>query len=243
MSEVKGYTRQMLVLDHECDWNRKMTAGALLRMAQQIAIEQCDHVGMNKEFYLENHAVFLLARAAFRFERVPDCGELLTLETLPELSHRATYKRITRVKDQEGKQVALIDSRWILVNTDTKRILRQPPEGFQNLPFAQEIPFELDQTIPVPEELESCGTLFASYSMCDENGHVNNTRYADAAADALPQECLREKSILEFAIRYHRELPAGEQEELVRGKLPDGRWYVRGMRDGKPGFECLLKLG
>ncbi len=243
MSEMNGYKRKMQVLDHDCDWNRRMTAGALLRMAQQIATEQCDSIGMDQAFYQRSHAVFLLARAALRFIRVPECGEILTLETMPELAHRATYKRGTRVLDEAGELVALVDSRWILVNTDTKRILRQPPGSFQSLPFAQKVPFELPQEIQTPEQTESCGTLFAAYSLCDENGHVNNTRYADAAADALPQECLKKQSVLEFAIRYHRELPAGERAELTRGKLSDGRWYVKGERDGKPCFESLLKLG
>ena len=237
------FCEEFHVMEHDCDWNQKMTPGAFLRMAQQIATDDGNRVGMDRKYYEDNHTAFLLARLALRFDRVPRAGEMLTLKTFPEGAKRASYKRVTIAFDENGEQVALVDSRWILVDTQTRRIMRRPPEGFLRIPFLPEVSEELDTTIREADVLESCGDLTARYSICDENGHVNNTRYADAAGDVLPLSCLRDQSITEMVIRYHKELPAGETAELERGELEPGCWYIRGTRQGKPCFEVNLRLG
>ena len=61
MAETKFYTEQFRVMDCDCDMNHRLTAGAFLRLAQQISTDQCESIGMNDDFYRQNHAVFLLA--------------------------------------------------------------------------------------------------------------------------------------------------------------------------------------
>lgn len=243
MAEIEFYTEQFRVMDCDCDMNHRLTPGAFLRMAQQISTDQCDQIGMNDEFYRQNHAVFLLAKLALKMERTPRGGEVLTLVTMPEQCKRAVYKRVTEARDEKGERVALLDSRWVLVDTDTRRILRRPPEAFEIGCFAEEVPFTLDVTIPKPAETEPSGEVTATYSRCDTNGHMNNTRYADAAADALPLDVLTDGEVKSMVISYHNELPAGQSAELVRGRTEDGGWYVAGQRaDGRPCFEAVLTV-
>ncbi len=243
MDPIKKFSESFRVMNHDVDWNNRMTAGALLRMGQQIATDHCTHLGMDEAFYQKNGVAFLLAKMALRFDRMPECGEQLTFTTMPEEPKRAVYKRITTVQDQAGKQVAVIDSRWILVSRDSWRILRHPPETMANLPFAESVPDELSMDIAVPRQLEECRALCADYSRCDQNGHMNNTYYADAAADALPLECLRQKTIREMVIRYHKEIPAGETALVERGMTDENHWYVRGIREDKKCFEVGIVLG
>ena len=127
MAETKFYTEQFRVMDCDCDMNHRLTAGAFLRLAQQISTDQCESIGMNDDFYRQNHAVFLLAKQALQVDRVPRGGEVLTLVTMPEQCKRAVFKRVTEARDEKGERVALLDSRWVLVDTDTRRILRRPP--------------------------------------------------------------------------------------------------------------------
>ena len=243
MAQTEFYTEPFRVTDCDCDMNRRLTPGAFLRMAQQISTDQCVGQGMDDAFYRENHAVFLLAKLALQVERMPENGEVLTLTTMPEQPRRAVYKRVTEARDEKGARVALLDSRWVLVDTDTRHILRRAPEAFNAFPFAQEVPFTLDVTVRKPEEVQPAGSVRATYSRCDSNGHMNNTRYADAAADALPLEVLRTGAVKSLVIAYHNELPAGESSALVRGRNGDGSWYVAGQRaDGKPCFEAVFTV-
>lgn len=243
MAENEIFTEQWRVTDCDCDMNHLLVPGAYLRMAQQISTDHCLSLGMDDDFYRRSHAVFLMAKLAMEVRRPPKSGEVLTLRTMPELPRRALYKRVTEALDAAGRQVILLDSRWVLVDTETRHILRRPPQAFDGLPFAQEVPYTLDVGIPKPEALEAAGQALASYSRCDANGHMNNTRYADAAADALPLEALRAGAVTRLAISYHNELSAGQAAALTRGRLADGSWYVAGQRpDGRPCFEAALTV-
>lgn len=242
MSEKQIFTESFRVLDHDGDWNRKLTAGAFLRMSQQISTDHCESLGMDPAFYERNHAVFLLARTALHFDRVPQVGEVLTLKTMPESARRAVYKRINLAFDENGDRVGMVDSRWILVDTETKRIMRSSPADFEKLPFEQQVPYELDTTIHAPEQLEECGSMRADYSRCDQNGHMNNTYYADAASDVIPAQLFKTGVVTDLVLRYHNELPAGQIARLSRAQDDTGRWYVCGNRDGKHCFEAILKI-
>ncbi|GKI15153.1 acyl-ACP thioesterase [Oscillospiraceae bacterium] len=242
MPEPKTFTETFRVFDFECDINRKLLPGGALRISQQISTDHCDCLGLTADFYRANHAVFLLAKLACEFTRVPLIGETLTLVTLPETAKRAVYKRVTRILDEEGREIGLVDSRWVLVDTDTHRILRRPPEAFAALPFDEEVPFALNMEIPKPESTEPAGTARADYTLCDTNRHLNNTHYADVACNALPLEELERRAVRRIALNYHSEVPAGESFELERGRLDENTWYVAGQRGGKRCFEAKLTL-
>lgn len=236
------YIEQFKVNDCDGDWNRNLMPAAFLRMAQQIATDHCSLLGMDEKFYAREKAAFLLASITMEFQRIPKVGEILTITTYPECMKRARYKRVTIARDEQGKQVAIADSSWILVDTESKRILRHAPEEFQKLPFAQTVDYALEDKMSAPENLEECGVIKAVYSQCDQNKHLNNTHYADAAVDLIPLECLKSHSVHKLMIRYHNELPAGEKASAMRGKIDENQWYIKAEREGKCCFEAKLQL-
>ena len=81
-------------------------------------------------------------------------------------------------------------------------------------------------------------TTVPGYADLDQNGHVNNTRYADFALNALPPEKIGR--IAAFGIDYHRELRAGEP--LVLGQTAhDGGYTVCGTDgQGERMFVCRV---
>ena len=79
------------------------------------------------------------------------------------------------------------------------------------------------------------------YSDTDINGHVNNTRYADFACDALEMEKLEAGTFLsQLQIGYLAECRPGEELRLMAGQEGETR-FVRGMDEhGKSRFEAAL---
>ena len=133
--------------------------------------------------------------------------------------------------------MACVDSRWILVDTETRRIVRRPPAGMDTL-WLPEVERALDQSIPKAEVLQNGGLRRADYSLCDTNGHMNNTNYIDLACDLLEPAWLQQYGVRRVAVSYHREIPYGETVQLMHGMLENGL-YVCGMRDGLPAFEAF----
>lgn len=135
-------------------------------------------------------------------------------------------KRLTRILDEAGKECALIDSRWIMVDTDHECILRQPSwhtPGYWN----EDLEGELPQLVHKAKELTCAGSRTASYSLCDLNGHVNNACYLDIACDALPLEVVKGGPLKFVSVKYHREIPLGSQVEVFYAPRPmAGMWWA-----------------
>ena len=96
----------------------------------------------------------------------------------------------------------------------------------------------------LPQDLELAGRRKLRYSDTDLNGHVNNTRYADFACDALEMEHLGPGRFLSsMQIGYLAECRPGE-ELLLWTKEQDGAHFVQGMDEGgKSRFEAALIFG
>ena len=211
------YTQKFTVYRHDGDHRGLVKPGALLRYAQQIATEHAENAGLTDAVYTGTHTAFVLAKMALHLARPVRVDELLTVITQPERTKRAVNKRITRVRDEKGEEVALLDSRWVLIDTEKRAILRTRPAQFDES-WAQDVP----------------------YSLCDMNGHLNNTRYADIVCDALPMEVWDAGTVQDMLIFYHREVPRGQTFELARAQTGDGQWYVAARRDGQSAFEASV---
>ena len=96
----------------------------------------------------------------------------------------------------------------------------------------------------LPQDLELAGRRKLRYSDTDLNGHVNNTRYADFACDALEMERLGpDRFLSSMQIGYLAECRPGE-ELLLWTKEQDGTHFVQGMDEGgKSRFEAALIFG
>ena len=82
------------------------------------------------------------------------------------------------------------------------------------------------------------------YSDTDINGHVNNTRYADFACDALDMDQLEQGHFLStMQIGYLAECRPGDVLSIQTGEQEGGH-YVCGLdREGKSRFEAELFFG
>ena len=89
--------------------------------------------------------------------------------------------------------------------------------------------------------------LIVVYAFTDDNGHLNNTQYADILLDNLPFSATVEKTLRKMVINYHSEAKMGEElsifvkeldEETI--KAPMIGYYVSGENEsGKKCFEGL----
>ena len=123
------YTETMTVMNADADFRSLLKPSALLRYVEQVSADHARTFGMTDQFFKDHGVAFLVGKQALKFDRVPQRAEKLTLLTRAEASRRGSVKRITTVTDAEGKQVAMVDCRWIVVSLAENRILREPGWG------------------------------------------------------------------------------------------------------------------
>ena len=208
------YTETMTVMNADADFRSLLKPSALLRYVEQISTDHARAFGMDDQFFKERGVTFLVGKQALKFDRVPQRAETLTLTSRAQVSKHGSVKRITTLTDAEGKEVAMVDCRWIVASLAEGRILREPGwtvENFWNDTVEGELPLQLHKC---KDGLTSAGEWTAHYSQCDLNGHLNNAFYLDLVCDALPLEVMRKGPVTFASINYHREIPMGETAEV-----------------------------
>ena len=152
------YTQKFTVYRTDGDHLGHVKLGALLRYAQQVATAHAEAVGLDDALYRKTHTAYVLAKLALHVTRLPRVDEELTLVTQPERCKRAVNKRITHFYDADGAEVATMDSRWVLIDTEKRMILRKHPEQFDDQ-WAEDVPLELPMRLPrvAPEDCETLG--------------------------------------------------------------------------------------
>ena len=121
------------VLNTESDPWLRMTPGSILRRVQDISIAQCEAEGMNDALYEKTGTTFLLAKLSLLVFRAPVAGQAIRMETRAYGMRRALYHRVTSLHAPGGEKLCEADSRWVLINTAKRRIMRQPPEEFAHV--------------------------------------------------------------------------------------------------------------
>jgi len=132
---------------------------------------------------------------------------------------------------------------WVLADITQRKILRPGTiHGLENSPRPIAVKNILPKKIRMPREMEVALTRPLYYSDTDINGHVNNTKYADMACDALRLEQRKDRYISHAEINYVQEGFPGEVLTLYRSEEEDTQ-YVQGVdADGKARFVVRLKF-
>ncbi len=243
---TEQFEKEIVINQYECDLNNRMKASAIMRQVQQISTDHCSAVGITNEVYQQSHTAFLLAKLSLEVREEIRVGDRLILTTVPSYPVRAAYHRFTTLRFAgTGQEAASMDSRWILVDTRTKRILRKPPEGFP-FPFLGPVEREHDLFIPKPERLFPVGEEVIRYARIDQNKHLNNTEYADLLCDVLPPAAWDSGFVRKLTIDYRHEVKRGESLSLRAGQpmesVPQWPCYFCGYVANTCCFEALLSF-
>lgn len=236
------YDSRHYISECECDFALRLTAGGLLRLVQEVSTRHCTLLGVTSERYADTHTAFLLAKLCAQVYKDIPAGEEVDVSTVPSSPVRAVYHRYTTVTLGDGSLAAAIDARWVLVDTQTRRILRRAPVEL-GLPFGELPPPERELPVQLTkpgEEPDFVGEEQALYSRCDQNRHMNNTRYADIICDHLPPERFDRGPVRELRISYHREVPMGGSLGLWSRQVGPEEYYFLGRSGDHDCFEAAV---
>ena len=186
---VEFFEQDFIVGQYECDCNGRMKAGALMAQSQAISTNHCNELGLTIDVYRRTHTVFLLAKASLEIYHDIKVGDKLRVVTRPSGPKRAIYNRYTSFINEQGIEVAAQDSKWVLVDTDTRKILRDPPEDL-DFPFRiQEIP-EQDLSIPKVRDAQQTAVEPAVFrdggAQAEKAGHQLSQRGQDGRGAGDP---------------------------------------------------------
>ncbi len=211
---------QIKICSYDVLPNGKIKPSALQKYFQEIALEDISDHGGSYQNMRRNSMVFVLTKLRIDFYKDILASDVLTLKTFPYKVEGVTFFRAFELWKGETL-VCNADSRWVLINYNTRTILRPtelPYQIPQNQPSVQpnEMPRRIAQT-----EIAHTVSRKVLLTETDENQHLNNCCYSDYLLDHAPMDVCQ-APLKAMCIIFEREALLHDEIELRYQTVADG---------------------
>lgn len=207
------YTSEFLVDDRAVDCNGRMKPSSILFLAQEMGGRHGELMQVGYDELYRRRLFWAVTRHRVQITRLPSSGEKLRIETWPLPATRVAYPRSVVAYDEAGNECFRAMTLWVLMDVDTRNMILPGKSGISVVGTVRgnELPAP-GGLIPRPAG-SSCRRA-VRFSDLDRNGHMNNTRCMDWAADLLPSSFHKDHSVKEFTVCYLAEGREGQELEL-----------------------------
>ncbi len=240
-----SYRHTVLIDSRDVDGHNQCKASALLGHLQEAATRAAESGGFGRSGLLEKYDAFwMLTRVWFHLDRPLTWGEELTIHTW----HRGG-KNALMYRDYDlyvgGTPVGEAVSAWVLADVTSRHLLRLGAIPSLADTWGGELcKTRLLKKLRMPEDLTERDRRPMRYSDTDLNGHVNNTRYADFACDALRMDLMPPGRYLqEMQLGFLAECLPGEELILEAGGEENAPFLLGRDKNGRARFEAGLRFG
>ena len=219
------YTRAFLLSEN-------LTPGGVLTLLQAAAGDHSALLGAGWDALQEKGLFWAVLRHRLEYARLPKKGETVTVKTWPMETTRSAYPRATEGYDEVGNLLFRGVSLWVLMDRESRTMVLPKRSGVgvdgENRGCEAPMPGSLS-----PVDLAHTQTRRVTPADLDKNGHMNNCRYLDWAAQLLPGQCLPEEGAV-WTVCYLSEAFEGEELTLGWARDDDGNVRIEGLRQGNP---------
>ncbi len=239
------YEHKAIIDTRDADGFGRCRPSALLGHLQEAATLAAESRGFGRRVLMDGYGAFwMLARLWYRLDRPLLWGQEVSIHTWHRGGRGASMYRDFDLY-VNGEKVGQAVSVWALVSLAERKMLRLSKipelEGTDGGERNKDIVLS---ALRLPEELVLAETRLMHYSDTDINAHVNNTKYADFACDAIHAERLpKERFVSGMQLGYHAECHPGEMIDLLTAPADEG-CFVCGMDElGKTRFDAQVFIG
>lgn len=236
----KVHIKEIELITSNFDQNKRLLPSAILDLFQVVAAEHSNLLGCGIDDLYGKNILWALLRTKYEVYCQPKMFQRVVLKTWPLSPSRVSFQREYIMEDSLGNVLIKGTSEWVVINASTRKIVSAMgiyPEGMEHL---KDKNFE-NKLSKVPDFLEENEgyLVIPGYSQLDMNGHVNNTKYANYAIDAINPE---REQIIGFQIDYRHEVQLNERISVFT-KTIDKNILVKGCDcDGNIKFACLILI-
>ena len=177
------------------DRYRRLHPTAVLDLFQDIGGLQAEMMGIGYDAMAAQNVFWAVVRTAYQVEHTPAEHEVVKVSTWPHSPSRFSFQRDYALRSADGSLLVRGTSEWVLMDMNTRSLTSVLDHYHGSLDF---LDFAADG---------SGLSITPRYSDVDQNGHVNNARYASFVLDALNPSATG--SITSFQIDFRHEVIEG----------------------------------
>ncbi|MBR2351760.1 MAG: hypothetical protein IKA70_02335 [Alistipes sp.] len=243
---VEKYSKRLRITSYDSDQSARLKPASFLNLAQEAANLHADYLGVGYDTITETRKAWVLARTHVIFHRLPAWREEVTLKSWHKRANGFQYYRDFEMLSEEGERIVSATTTWLVINIDTRRMVRQNDFGEEGiLGIDEDVIEEPAPKVAMPRdaEAEAVGAHDVAFSDLDMNGHVNNVNYAVWAMDSVGLDVTLGRPLRELVINYNSEIKQGDRVELFRLHTSEGsveRYFIEGRVEGRVSFVAQL---
>ena len=142
-------------------------------------------------------------------------SEKFKVKTWP-VKHTSLYSiRNYEVYNEQDEVVAIVSTKWVLMDSETKKLVRDIEEIASLYEEDEKILFEDDfPKLKEPNEIQYSYKHVIQRRDIDTNGHVNNVKYLELAYEALPEDVYANDNFKNIDIMYKHSAFLGEEMSI-----------------------------
>lgn len=173
----------------EIDSKGHMSLQSVLDYFQDCSTFHSEDIGLGVEYLKKQNKVWLLSAWQIVVDRYPKLGEHLKVVTFPYGFKGFFGYRNFYMEDQNKVKMAYANSVWTLMDLNTMKPSRIPPEMEASYILSEKLPMEYaPRKIANTEGGEAKEPVVIRRHHLDTNHHVNNGQYLQIAMDYLPED-------------------------------------------------------
>ena len=207
------YIDNFTVSDLQCDRFGRLKMSALCWFVQEMAGRHCVQLGLDWDNLAKKGLFWAIIRHRVQVTRLPHKGERIRLETWPMPTTRVAFPRSVVAFDEEGRVLFSSVSLWVLMDLESRAMILPGKSGVEVPGILRGGELKAPASLH-PAEFDQSLQRSVCFTDLDINGHMNNCRYLDWAADLLASDFHRDHGIREFTLCYLSEAREGDRLEL-----------------------------
>jgi medium-chain acyl-[acyl-carrier-protein] hydrolase len=225
------FTEQFTIRSYHTDLHRRLTIPKLCSFFQDIAGNHTVECGVGWEVMQEQNVFWVLSRLSIQVERFPEWREKITVSTWSMGTDGLFAFRNFMVEDEMGNCVVKAISLWLMVNTETRRLVR-PADYMRDFPLCTKRIIAID-----PEKIRGLNSpnfynpAMVTFTETDMNRHMNNICYIERIINTYDFDFLMENRISHFEINFLKEAITGDVLKVGREVVSENAFLHSITRD------------
>lgn len=207
------YSKDYSIHYYNSDIHLNASITSLLKIMEDIAIQQSEELGVGLNFYSTRNVAWMLTRWKVDFIRLPKFNDTLTLRTTPKAFKGFYANREHEFYNKSNELLIKANTLWVYVSTETRRPLKIPDEMFAHYQVTEEDMksfTKLEEVSPIIR-IDHTRQFEVFFKDIDTNQHVNNTLYVEWAIEALPPEIKQSHRMRSLKVNYLKETKLGDK--------------------------------
>lgn len=244
------YEQTLTVPCYCTDVNSRLKPSAFMDIMQELAYLGATKLHFGYDQLHEHNTAWVLSRMHFTFNNPPKWRDVVKLETWHKGLEGLFFLRDFRMLDAQGNPLLACTSSWLVINTETRRMVRS--DAMTGIVFEEGQCKENAIEEPAPKvmmprgvEAEKVAEHKVAYSDVDLIGHTNNVRYVVWAMDCIDYQELITKGVKDVKINFNKETLPGDVVEIYKLRIQEEdkvKYLIEGKVNGLSAFCTEISL-